>query len=65
MKGGYIMDRFTESMLVKKVKNSGRAKILLDELPNFFGSEEEFKRIVRKHGFTYSISDNFVYVKRS
>lgn len=59
------MDRFTELMLVKKVKNSGRARILLDELPNFFGSEEEFKRIVRKHKFSYSISDNFVYVKRN
>lgn len=59
------MDRFTEASLVRKVKRSGRAKILHADLPNFFGSEEEFIRIVRKHKFSYTISDNFVYVKRS
>lgn len=59
------MDRFTETMLVKKVKSKREgAKILLDELPNLFGSEEEFKRIVQKHKFRYYITDNFVIVKQ-
>lgn len=58
------MDKFTEAMLVKKVKNSGIARILHAELPNLFGSEEEFRSIVKKYKFTYYISDNWVVVKR-
>ena len=48
------MDNFTEAMILKKIKESGRAIINPDTLKQSFGTEEEVATFMDKHNLRCS-----------
>ena len=44
-----MVDTFTEAMILKKIKESGRAIINPDTLKQSFGTEEEVAKFMDKH----------------